>query len=854
MGSNVFVGVKLPGNASGQSDERYATDPSRGSKLPNNYDYVLLPITNSRYRDNVRRQFQSFQQQQGLTPGCLLKIKEPQLQDLCIPPFSASRKDDGPAFIGLLSSWLELENPDNSVRELCYQVLLNECKYARFVGIDKLIVAPPRKLSELQRYSQVISRLLNDENVSSYPPLILSVSLPLYEDSDPLATWELWNAVRKMCDYHPSLTISLAVPRIKTPSHVLNRWLSEPVSCLLLSSSIFATNQYSYPVLHKFNQNLITKFQSVNGNSLPNANGELCILIHGMEKYVNQIKGGEGSYLEYINFLLKKGDKDLFSPHDKIANRSIEHSKGNLAHPNNGSRHNNNHSTNSNRLISHAHLNPHTPRLMKPLKPHSETLSNYVYSVFEKDLTKYNVYQAAIEQALAALLSEHRTNSLTILIAGAGRGPLVDRTVLLLKQFNVLDQVKVIALEKNPQAGLYLQKRNFDLWHNRVEIIIEDMRKWKDESIKVDLCVSELLGSLGCNELSPECLYSVERYHSKPHTIFIPQSYTSYIAPIASPLLHQKLRDCKDGQESPWVMHNVPYCSLSSRINELWSFHHPLSNGTQDGDLFSRNAVTEFKIKYRGEIHGLLGFFTAQLYNDIFLSTVPDDSIVKLSKIHNGAVTGRLPLEEVVRNSHDHSGVESNQLKGNFKKLDHTPNMHSWSPLVFPLNQPLAVTDDTELAVFFSRNHSQLENSTWYEWSVESYIYLVASDTSLQKLSPATLRQNADAKSHMSRNGQSISVRSDRISKRDENFAFDNSIPDNTFSPHQESVWQSVSDIHGLTNAGHKSTEPMFNLEHIGAEDSEEEEEEEEEEVHMRVKTGVSALHNVNGKFFSVAL
>lgn len=35
------------------------------------------------------------------------------------------------------------------------------------------------------------------------------------------------------------------------------------------------------------------------------------------------------------------------------------------------------------------------------------------------------------------------------------------------------------------------------------------MRDWK-ASIKADIVISELLGSFGCNELSPECLYAVQ--------------------------------------------------------------------------------------------------------------------------------------------------------------------------------------------------------------------------------------------------------------------------------------------------------------------------------------------------------
>ena len=47
-----------------------------------------------------------------------------------------------------------------------------------------------------------------------------------------------------------------------------------------------------------------------------------------------------------------------------------------------------------------------------------------------------------------------------------------------------------------------------------------------------DLIVSELLGSFGDNELSPECLDGVTDF-LRPTTISIPQSYTSYVGQLA---------------------------------------------------------------------------------------------------------------------------------------------------------------------------------------------------------------------------------------------------------------------------------------------------------------------------------
>lgn len=42
-------------------------------------------------------------------------------------------------------------------------------------------------------------------------------------------------------------------------------------------------------------------------------------------------------------------------------------------------------------------------------------------------------------------------------------------------------------------------------------IIHEDMRSWQPDT-KADIMISELLGSFGDNELSPECLDGAQRY------------------------------------------------------------------------------------------------------------------------------------------------------------------------------------------------------------------------------------------------------------------------------------------------------------------------------------------------------
>jgi len=68
----------------------------------------------------------------------------------------------------------------------------------------------------------------------------------------------------------------------------------------------------------------------------------------------------------------------------------------------------------------------------------------------------------------------------------------------------------MVAVEKNPNAYVHLQRQNAERWSGVVTIIRSDMRSWKP-SFTVDILISELLGSFADNELSPECLDGVQR-------------------------------------------------------------------------------------------------------------------------------------------------------------------------------------------------------------------------------------------------------------------------------------------------------------------------------------------------------
>jgi protein arginine N-methyltransferase 5 len=119
---------------------------------------------------------------------------------------------------------------------------------------------------------------------------------------------------------------------------------------------------------------------------------------------------------------------------------------------------------------------------------------------------------------------------------------------------------------------------------------------------KADILVSELLGSFGDNELSPECLDGAMRFlRRKPplswlflltntlsaEGISIPSSYTAHLAPISSSRLHKEVDSKYEmSAETPYVVMFQAVNMLSGdggglrgacgpKVQECWSFFHP---------------------------------------------------------------------------------------------------------------------------------------------------------------------------------------------------------------------------------------------------------------------------------------
>ncbi len=314
--------------------------------------------------------------------------------------------------------------------------------------------------------------------------------------------------------------------------------------------------------------------------------------------------------------------------------------------------------------------------LQSPLQPLSHNLESATYEVFEGDPVKYDQYEKAITAAMMDWKTFSRPSSalprkgrpavqegpatipeLVVAVAGAGRGPLVTRVIRASKATGV--PIQLWALEKNQNAYVYLLRMNKQVWGGKVHLIKTDMREWAgpiaedhedtNTITKVDILVTELLGSFGDNELSPECIDGIQKHIARPHGISIPQSYTAHLSPISYPRgfneISSRLADDANGFETPWVVHLYAIDLVSQKVpgrprfQQAWEFEHPvrlpfvedweaehgvkkvqtggagamqLSAGFNEHN--TRHCHLTFVCRPRGVIHGLAGYFESVLY------------------------------------------------------------------------------------------------------------------------------------------------------------------------------------------------------------------------------------------------
>eukprot|EP00850_Spirogloea_muscicola_P006972 SM000034S12726 [mRNA] locus=s34:430977:437706:+ [translate_table: standard] len=546
---------------------------------------------------------------------------------------------------GKISEWADLDHRDAEACLLPTPRPLDCTNYARCVnqllqGLSNMqlwlripLVAP--ELQAVEGTADEDAVFLRRDAVSRRPL------------SDP---WEWWHAFCTLCEHHSQLSVALDITASLPSPSALQRWLGEPVRAAILHTSAFLTNKRGFPCLSKRHQALVATLFEHSVQVV--VSGETLHAAAGVDGPANSESSGNTSetvenrvelmvpkhplrpYLEYVAHLYRKLEPLSEQERFEMGYRDF---------------------------------------LQAPLQPLMDNLEAQTYETFEKDAKKYSQYQQAVHQALLDKVSDadSATTTLVLMVVGAGRGPLVRASLAAAEEAQRL--LKIYAVEKNPNAIVTLHSLiTMEGWQDKVTVVSSDMRHWQAPE-QADILVSELLGSFGDNELSPECLDGAQRF-LKPDGISIPSSYTSFIGPITAAKLHNDVKAYNDLAhfETAYVV-KLHSAARLAEPRPVFTFEHPnwapvLDNRRYTRLLFDIPADTGSAI-----VHGFGGYFDAVLYKDVHLGIVPSTA---------------------------------------------TADMFSWFAIFFPLRHPMYIPAGSKLELHFWRCHSATK--VWYEWAVTS--------------------------------------------------------------------------------------------------------------------------------------
>lgn len=545
--------------------------------------------------------------------------------------------------VGKISSWIDLDSEDEILRMDSETTLKQEITWASHLSLQACLLPSPKGAS-CANYARCVNQILQSLN-----NMQLWLRIPLVKNDDDTMdfipsgdSWELWNSFRLLCEHHSQLSVALDVLSSLPSANSLGRWFGEPVRAAIIHTDSFLTNARGYPCLSRRHQKLITGFlnhsiQVVISGKLNHGVPSVSLdsaLDHTGTNVESSQRHSLRPYLDYIAYLYQRMDPLPEQERFELSYRDF---------------------------------------LQSPLQPLMDNLEAQTYETFEKDSVKYIQYQRAIGNALVDRVPDEEASSLTtvLMVVGAGRGPLVRASLQAAEETG--RKLKIYAVEKNPNAVVTLHSLvRLEGWEKTVTIVSCDMRCW-DAPEKADILVSELLGSFGDNELSPECLDGAQRF-LKQDGISIPSSYTSFIQPVTASKLHNDVKSHKDVVhfETAYVV-KVHSVARLSPCEPVFTFTHPNFSTKKSNQRYKKLRFEIPSDTGSAMVHGFAGYFDAMLYKDV------------------------------------HLGIEPSTA---------TPNMFSWFAIFFPLRTPVCIRPGSPLEVHFWRCCGSTK--VWYEWCVAS--------------------------------------------------------------------------------------------------------------------------------------
>lgn len=190
-------------SATGVSSHTASFSPVFAKRLVQ-YDMITTHITNINFRTRVEQSISSARAENKFH----FHIESLDAAEVNLHP-----GDHISQVIAFTSSWIDLDSDDSLVAHVSRQVLIHELEYAAFCGASNVVIAGPKRRTNVAQYAQVISAALT---TGAYMQLLIQLPMAEEEGSvanageayDEFAMWDVWNTIRTVCKYNSRLSLS----------------------------------------------------------------------------------------------------------------------------------------------------------------------------------------------------------------------------------------------------------------------------------------------------------------------------------------------------------------------------------------------------------------------------------------------------------------------------------------------------------------------------------------------------------------------------------------------------------------------------------------------------------------------
>jgi hypothetical protein len=244
---------------------------------------------------------------------------------------------------------------------------------------------------------------------------------------------------------------------------------------------------------------------------------------------------------------------------------------------------------------------------------------------FRKALTLFDDYYDMMSDQLridayARAISAHVKPGDVVVDLGAGLGILS----LLAARAGA---EKVYAIEKSDAASLAQEIAKANDLDDRIEVVSENSKTFEIPE-RADVLVSETLGSFAIDENTLDFTLDVRERLLKPDAILIPRRLALWLAPTCNPQLRERAEfwsnvagfDFSPAREQGLTKMSV----VSVESSELLA--DPELYAAIDLRRHQRSTIEKkirFAITRQGTIQGVVGWFQAELADDIVIDTSP---------------------------------------------------------------------------------------------------------------------------------------------------------------------------------------------------------------------------------------